>query len=132
MSPKSKPTKRRLSIHGPTPAERKWTRILERWRQSGLPGTAFCRKRRYPQSAFRFWLKEIPHRQGRRKSRASSRVKGQPALRFLPTRVVYDKTRSNGLVPLEVVVSRGRSVRVAGDFDSALLQKLLEVLEARA
>ena len=40
--------KRRLSIHGPTPAERKWTRIIEKWLQSKLPGSAFCRKRGYP------------------------------------------------------------------------------------
>ena len=101
MSHKPKSKKRRLSIHGPTPAERKWTRILERWRQSGLPGAAFCRKRGYPQSAFRFWLKEIPHRQGRRKAREGRQVKGHPALRFLPARVIPDKTRAIGVAPLE-------------------------------
>ncbi len=126
MSQKSEVKKRRLSIHGPTPAERKWTRILEKWRQSGLAGTAFCRKRRYPQSAFRFWLKEIPHRQSRRKSREK-----KSALRFLPARVVPDNATFNGFAPLEVVVSNGRAVRIASDFDSALLQKLLDVLEAR-
>ena len=126
MSPKSKPAKRRLSIHGPTPAERKWTRILEKWRQSGLPGAAFCRKRHYPQSAFRFWLKEIPHRQGRRKSGGK-----KPSLRFLPARVIPDKTRAIGGMALEVIVSNGRAVRITGDFDPGTLRKLLDVLEAR-
>ena len=126
MSPKSQTTKRRLSIHGPTPAERRWTRILEKWRQSGLPGTEFCRKRGMPVSAFRFWLKEIPHRQGRRKSGGK-----KPPLRFLPARVILDQTKAIGGMPLEVIVSNGRAVRIAGDFDPGTLRKLLDVLEAR-
>ena len=68
MSAKSKRKNPRLSIHGPTPAERKWTRIVEKWSQSGLPGTEFCRKRGHSIAAFTFWKKEIRVRQGRRKS----------------------------------------------------------------
>lgn len=44
MSPKSKPTKRRLSIHGPAPAERKWTRIVEKWPTISLPVTSSARR----------------------------------------------------------------------------------------
>ena len=45
--PKTKPPNRRLSIHDLSPAERKWTRILEKRSVSGLPGAAYCRKRGY-------------------------------------------------------------------------------------
>ena len=131
MSARKSRNKRRLSIHGPTPAERKWTRIIEKWRQSKLPGSTFCRKRGYPQSAFRFWLREIPERQSRRKSRGKKTAKRKPAMRFLQARMVPDKGKVIGLVPLEVVVSNGRTVRIAEDFNPIILQKLLDVLEAR-
>ena len=58
--------KRKLSINGPTSQERRWQQLLEKWRFSGLPGTAFCRRRRLKESAFRFWQKEVPYRERRR------------------------------------------------------------------
>ena len=131
MSAKPKRKNPRLSIHGPTPAERKWTRIIEKWRQTGLHGTDFCRKGGHSISAFTFWKKEIRDRQERRKSREEKPSKQKPPMRFLPARVVGKETTAPKREPLEVVVSGGRSLRVAGDFDSALLQKLLATLEAR-
>ncbi len=86
MSARKTRNKRRLSSHGLTPAERKWTRIIEKWRQSKLPGSVFCRKRGYHQSAFRFWLKEIPERQGRRRPQGKKAAKRKPGMRFLQAR----------------------------------------------
>ncbi len=131
MSARKTRKKRRLSMLGPTPAERKWTRIIEKWRQSKLPGSAFCRKRGYPQSAFRFWLREIPKRQSRRKSRGKKAPRRKTGMRFLQARMVPDKGKGVGRVELEVVVSNGRTVRIAEDFNPVILQKLLDVLEAR-
>jgi len=71
--------KRPLSVHGPTAPERKWKRILKRWRKSGEEGRAFCRRHGLRESAFRFWLREIPERAQRRKAR-------KRPLRLLPTR----------------------------------------------
>ena len=69
--------KRKLSINGPTSQERRWQQLLEKWRLSGLPGTAFCRRRRLKESAFRFWQKEVPYRERRRQERAEAL--GRPA-----------------------------------------------------
>ena len=100
MSARKTRKKRRLSINGPTTAERKWTRIIEKWRQNKLPGSVFCRKWGYPQSAFRYWLKEIPERQGRRKSQGKKAAKRKPGIRFLQARMVPDRFGRLGMASL--------------------------------
>ncbi len=114
--------KRPLSIHGPTSPERKWIRILEGWRKSGLDGRAFCRRHGLRESAFRFWLREIPERMKRRKA-------AKKPLRLLPARVVLTPPPHSDK-PLEVLVGPGRAIRVGRDFDPAFLLKVVRALEA--
>lgn len=132
MPPSTKP-KRALSIHGPTPAEKKWIRWLERWRGSALDGSAFCRQRGLPLSSFRFWKKEIPMRERRRQAkRAESEASraARKAMRLVPVRVVRPEPILPAPGPMEIVLRGGRSLRIGGDFDSALLEKLVTALEA--
>lgn len=113
--------KRPLSIHGPTVPERKWKRILDRWRKSGQEGRAFCRRHGLRESAFRFWLREIPERARRRKAR-------KRPLRLLPARIV--SVPAPTARPLEVLVGPRRTIRVGADFDPALLLRVVRALEA--
>lgn len=115
--------KRPQSIQGPTATERKWTRVLERWRKSGQKGCAFCRRHGLGESAFRFWLREIPERARRREAQ-----KRPP--RLLPARIVSASSPAPSGRPLEVLVGPGRAVRVGPDFDPALLLKVIRALEA--
>jgi hypothetical protein len=78
----SKP-KRPLSIHGPTVPERQWTKILADWSRTNLEGAAFCRKRGLSYAAFRFWKKEIPDRERRRKKMNDHRLKAMVSLHGL-------------------------------------------------
>lgn len=115
--------KRPLSIHGPTGPERKWTRVVERWRKSGQDGRAFCRRHGLRESAFRFWLREIPERARRREAQ-------KRPLRLLPARIVSAASPVPTGRPLEVLVGSGRTIRVGTDFDSALLLQVVRALEA--
>lgn len=115
--------KRPKSIQGPTAPERKWTRILERWRKSGQEGRAFCLRHGLRESSFRFWLREIPERARRREGR-------KRPLRLLPARIVLAPSPAPTGRPLEVLVGQGRTIRVGLDFDPALLLKVVRALES--
>lgn len=109
---------------GPTAAEKTWIPILADWKKSGLGIREFCRRRRVRESAFWFWKKELPDRERRRRERRVA-APAKPFLRILPIQVVE---KSAPAQPLEVL-SGGRTLRIPGDFDPALLRKVLSVLE---
>jgi|SRR5579863_4182973 len=121
--PKSRPA---VGPGAPTAAEKAWIPILAEWKKSGLGPREFCRRRRLRESAFWHWKQEIPDRERRRRERRQERS-APPALRILPVRLVQQAAST---APLEVL-SGGRTVRIAGDFDPALLRKVLGALEAR-
>jgi hypothetical protein len=121
------PRKRFLSKYGPTPAERKWRPIVEDWRQSGQEASTFCRGLGLALSAFKYWKKELPLRDQRRKSTPAVSKAKHKAIRMLPVRIV--EPLSNAALPIEIVARDGRILRVAGDFDPAVLRKLLAALE---
>jgi hypothetical protein len=112
------------SAGGPTAAEKTWTPILADWKKSGLGVREFCRKRHVRESAFWFWKKELPDRLRRRRERRRA-APAKPSFRILPVRVVE---KSPPVVPLEIL-SGSRTLRIPGDFDPALLRKVLSVLE---
>jgi hypothetical protein len=119
-------TTRPLSIHGPTIPERKWIRLLREWQRSGLQGSEWCRHRGLKESAFRFWKKEIPDRARRRQKKG--RTGKPPNGRLLRARVVENQNPS-AFAPLDVLLGPAREVRITGDFDPALLRKVVQVLE---
>jgi hypothetical protein len=69
-------------------------------------------------AAFRFWKRELPDRERRRRERRGA-APAEPSFRILPVRVVE---KSASVQPLEVL-SGGRTLRIPGDFDPALLRK---------
>lgn len=111
---------------GATAAERSWIPIVADWKKSGLGIRDFCRRRRLRETAFWFWKRELPDRERRR--RELRQVKpAKPALRILPVRIVKEPVSG---APLEIL-SGGRTLRIPGDFDPAVLRKVLGVLEGR-
>jgi hypothetical protein len=112
-----------VTAGGPTAAEKSWIPILADWKKSGLGVREFCRRRRLRESAFWHWRAEIPDRERRRRELRQAK----PTLRILPVRVVREPT-SRG--PIEIL-SGARTLRIPGDFDAAVLRKVLSVLEGR-
>jgi hypothetical protein len=98
--------------------ERQWQRRIEQRRASGLSVRAFCARHGLATASFYNWRRVFQRRA----------VAEQPA--FLPVQVVADAVPAQASA-LEVVLTDGRTVRVAPGFDAATLRRLLDVLEGR-
>src|SRR5262245_24599940 len=95
--------------------ERQWRRRIDQWRASGLSVRVFCARHGLATASFYNWRRVLQRR-----------AAVQPA--FVPVQVVAD-TAPAQTSALEVVLTDGRTVRVAPGFDAATLRQLLAVLE---
>ena len=98
--------------------ERQWRRWIGEWQASGLSVRAFCERRGLTVGSFYVWRRVLERRAAE-----------EPAP-FVPVHVVADavSTRTSAL---GVVLTDGRTVRVAPGFDAATLRQVLAVLEGR-
>lgn len=114
--------------------ERFWRRTLRLWRRSGLSVRAFCAEHDLTEPSFYAWRHIIAQR-----DQESARVRSKPerdsargevpasadAPVFVPLRVIDVPTQA----AFEVVLERGRVVRVLRGFDAETLRQLLAILE---
>jgi len=113
--------------------ERRWRRLLQQWRRSGLTGRDFCSHNSLSEPCFYFWKREIARRdqEERTPARAAtgaalpSNAAVMPA--FVPVRL---DAAAPATVGLEIVLSGGRLLRVRSGFDADELRRLLAALEA--
>ena len=98
--------------------ERQWRHRIDQWRVSGLSVRAFCARYGLATASFYNWRRVL---QGR--AAAERRA-------FVPVQVVADAMPAQTSA-LDVVLTDGRTVRVAPGFDAATLRQLLAVLEGR-
>ena len=114
--------------------EQFWRQVLQEQRTSGLGHSEFCRQKGLSTHAYFWWKRQIPIRDG----------KASPPRRTLQARSGSDRResvlaavrvvepRSNGSRDgwsYEVVLERGRVVRVPPDFKPECLKQLIAVLE---
>jgi transposase-like protein len=92
-----------------------WRRVVGRQGESGETVRGFCRKKGLRESAFYFWRRELARREA-----------APPA--FLPVQVT-EEAAAGGRI--EIVLSGGRQVHVAGPVDREALAAVLAVLEGR-
>jgi transposase len=97
--------------------ERQWRRWIGEWQASGLSARAFCQRRGLTVASFYAWRRVLQRR-------AAEQVV------FAPVQVVTDAAPAQTSA-LEVVLTDGRTVRVAPGFDAATLRRLLAVLEGQ-
>lgn len=114
--------------------ERFWRRTLRQWRRSGLSVRDFCAEHGLAEPSFYSWRRIVAQR-----DQEASRVRAEPergndrqavaasddAPVFVPLRVIDVSTQAT----FEVVLERGRVVRVLRGFDAETLRQLLAVLE---
>jgi hypothetical protein len=98
--------------------ERQWRRRIDQWRVSGQSVRAFCARHGLATASFYNWRRVLQRRAAAE----------QPA--FVPVQVVADAVPAQASA-LEVILTDGRTVRVAPGFDAATLRRLLGVLEGR-
>jgi hypothetical protein len=113
--------------------ERFWRRILRQWRRSGLSVRDFCAEHEVTEPSFYAWRRIVAERdhdaarvraESERDSTPHAAV-GDDAPVFVPLRVIDASTQA----AFEVVLERGRVVRVLRGFDADTLRQLLAVLE---
>jgi hypothetical protein len=107
--------------------ERFWRRTLRQWRRRGLSVRAFCAEHGLAEASFYAWRCIIARRdrEGSRVPDGHSDAAADDTPVFVPLRVIDVSTQ----VALEVVLERGRVVRVLRGFDADTLRQLLAVLE---
>src|SRR5262245_6729067 len=117
----------------PSPREIEWRRTLERWRQSGLSGRAFCLRERLPEPSFYGWKRRLrlldaetaAPRLRRGAPRRDSRSGSEARMRLLPVRV------TPAVAAFELAFGDGRTLRIPSDFRSDALARLMDVLEKK-
>jgi transposase-like protein len=98
--------------------EQFWRRMLREWRSSGLSVRAFCRLHGLAEPSFYSWRRVLAKRDGE-----------QPT--FVPVRVLGEATTADPIPTsgLELVLDRGRVLRIGPAFDEVTLRRLLALLE---
>jgi transposase-like protein len=104
-----------------------WRRVVARWRRSQLTVRDFCRQEQLSEPSFYAWRRTLAERADSTPPR-ERRTTRQSAPFFVPLRVAAEANASTP-PPLEIVLGRGRVVRVPPGFDAATLRQTLAVLE---
>jgi transposase-like protein len=97
--------------------ERFWQRLIRKQRDSGASIKAFCRSHGVSEPSFFAWRKKL----------ALTKRAAQDD--FVALRVTTEPICRSGNI--EIVLDRGRSVRVEAGFDRQVLREVLAVLEER-
>jgi transposase-like protein len=114
--------------------ERFWRRALRQWRRSGLNVRAFCAEHGVTEASFYAWRRIVAQR-----DQESASVHAKPerdrvrhatpanddAPVFVPLRVIDASAQA----AFEILLARGRVVRVLRGFDTETLRQLLAILE---
>ena len=98
--------------------EQQWRHWIRQWQNSGLSVRVFCARHGLSQPSFYAWRRVIQQRDAAAGS-------------FLPVQLIPDGPPAPSS-PLEVVLTCGRTLRVAPGFDAPTLRQLLAVLEEEA
>lgn len=124
------------SKHGPgrdADKERFWRGCVTRWRSSGLSVREFCRREALSEPSFYSWRRELARREEgepvfRRSSRPRPRRTEKPTA-FVPVHVVAPRSTHSAV---EIILPRGRRVRLRPGFDRVTLEAVLDILERRS
>ena len=112
-----------------TKAERRWRRIVEKWRGSGLSARAFAKRHRISPVTMYWWSSRL----GRQDAAQDSEFVAE-APTFLPVEIIDDAPpAASGPTALEVVLPHGEVIRVPPGADLSQLGRVVAALrEARA
>jgi hypothetical protein len=93
-----------------------WSGLVQSWEGSGLSQAEFCRRRGINGGTFAWWKRRL-----RRSSGEVPRRRGRPGK-------VAGLTGASSAY--EVVLARGRSIRVPVSFDPQILSRLITAVES--
>jgi len=104
--------------------ERLWLDLVTRWQHSRLNVRAFCQRHGLSEPSFYSWRRLLRQR-GLLADARDAAPSAKPAF----VKVVLNNDAAAPASTIDVVLDRGRLLRVRAGFDAALLRQLLHVLE---
>jgi transposase len=109
---------------------RQWSRLVARWKRSGLSAREFGVKARVDYRSLHWWSWALGKREVQKNERTTL-IEDAPA--FLPVHIAQHDARSEqrsaGLgEPIEIVVDGRLAVRVGPGFDEDTLMRVLDLL----
>ncbi len=109
-----------------------WHEHLSAWSASGLTQADYCRQHQLSRAAFGWWKRQLhgKPKPRRRSSGTKQQEHGRAPVRFVEVQRGPDVNTSANAAVYEVLLSRGRAIRVGRDFDSNVLRRLITTVEA--
>jgi hypothetical protein len=108
-----------------------WQEHISQWSESGLTQAEYCRRNKLSAAAFHWWKGQLRKKSKAQKSLSANRQQrnGPPnTMQFVEVHGVHPSHAGRGET-YEVVLSRGRAIRVGSDFDSDVLKRLIAAVE---
>ncbi|MHC4170069.1 MAG: IS66 family insertion sequence element accessory protein TnpA [Planctomycetota bacterium] len=99
-----------------------WRKHISRWSKSGLTQAEYCRRNEVSAAAFQWW-------KGQLRRKAKTQKKPSTSMQFVEVHGVHSSRAGHGET-YEVILSRGRAIRVGRDFDSDVLMRLIVAVES--
>jgi hypothetical protein len=109
-----------------------WQEHISQWSKSGLTQAEYCRQNNLSAAAFHWWKREFRRKFNAQKAipaKRQQRNSSSTAMQFVEVHSVRPAHSGRGET-YEVVLSRGRAIRVGRDFDSDVLKRLIAVVES--
>jgi hypothetical protein len=107
-----------------TKAERRWRRIIDKWRRSGLSAPAFAKRHRISAVTMYGWSSRFSRQDA---AQSTEIVTAMPE--FMPVEIVDEAPlSSSSTATLEVVLPRGEVIRVPPGADIAQLGRVVAAL----
>jgi hypothetical protein len=109
-----------------------WQEHLRAWSQSGLTQADYCRQHQLSAPAFGWWKRQLEGKpRPRKRSPAAKRSErdNTTAPRFVEVQRGSGADQSNTPAVYEVLLSRGRAIRVGQTFDPEVLRRLIATVE---
>ena len=109
-----------------------WQEHLRAWSESGLTQADYCRQHQLSRAAFGWWKRQLRGKPRVRKGRTGtkqSQHRGPGPVQFVEVQPGPDISTGSSPAVYEVLLSRGRAIRVDHEFDSDVLKRLIATVE---
>ena len=109
-----------------------WQEHISQWSESGLTQAEYCRQNKISAAAFHWWKGQLRRKSKAQKSLSTNKQQRNDSpntMQFVEVHGVSPAHAGRGET-YEVVLSRGRAIRVGRDFDSDVLKRLIVAVES--